>query len=69
MFNSLIDRKIDKACFDILSFCPLLLIICFTETVLLYHFKGFILEIKTRQYKRKEVLRYCYVTLAPKQWT
>ena len=33
----------------------LYMLIIFTESVLLYHFKGFILEIKTRQYKRKEV--------------
>ena len=32
------------------------MLIIFTESVLLYHFKGFILEIKTRQYKRREVL-------------
>ena len=31
------------------------MLIIFTESVLLYHFKGFILEIKTRQYKKKEV--------------
>ena len=31
------------------------MLIIFTESVLLFHFKGFILEIKTRQYKRKEV--------------
>ena len=31
------------------------MLIVFTESVLLYHFKGFILEIKTRQYKKKEV--------------
>ena len=31
------------------------MLIIFTESVLLYHFKGFILEIKTRQYKRREV--------------
>ena len=27
------------------------MLIIFTESVLLYHFKGFILEIKTQQYK------------------
>ena len=30
------------------------MLIVFTESVLLYHFKGLILEIKTRQYKRKK---------------
>ena len=44
------DRKTDKASFDILSFIPCYLFVLL-KTVLLYYFKGFILEIKTRQYK------------------
>ena len=40
------------------------MLIIFTESVLLYHFKGFILEIKTQQYK-KERSSSSIVTMVP----